>query len=172
MSDFNNIKNNNILIKNRFNQKMIIKDLYNNDVCKWILKEIMLLETEKDKESSYLKIVNDLPFFRYILSSIKGTIDKIILFYNIELNGRNVDIKNIFLSKIYKSTMNNEDKLLDDGFLNINILLSDTDEILFDDNIKYNQNTGDAIIYCNLLTKYKQTTYNNRYSFNIIIDFM
>lgn len=173
MYDYNNIKNNIVSNDNRFIQKLLINNLYDADICNWMLKEMIFLEKDEEKDISYVKNVDELPFFGFIIGSIRKLIDKIIVFYNINLNNRNVNIKKIFFSKRQGNDKNDNNILntKDDGFLTIDILLNDVREILFNNNIKYVQEIGDVIIYCNLLTNYRQILNDRRYSINIIIDF-
>jgi hypothetical protein len=170
MVDYYNIKKNIILKENRFYQKLFFNNLYNNDMCNWILLHILSLEMEKEKETSYIKNIDNLPFFKFILTSIKNIIDKIIFFYNIDFNSRNINIKKISFSKI-SSPIDNNVNLITEGFLSIDILLNDINEIIFQDNIKFNQTAGDVVVYCNILTSYKVISKNKRYCINIIVDF-
>jgi hypothetical protein len=157
----------------KYLQRMIINKNYENNICKWILKESGIYEKDnKDhlvynnhfvnniiKENNIFFLEKIETIFPFILESFGKIIDYVKRCYC--LNDEYVyKITEIFLEKYQEPS---KEKIYDNDFIYykncdivINILLSDNNNnILFSDGIISNISMGDTIIFSSKTKHYK-----------------
>jgi hypothetical protein len=148
----------------KFNQRSVLKNTYNKDICKWIINESEEYATNnsgwfKKRHAQYP--TTDIPaeliknVFKFVLISFQETLIKeIIKCYSIDETIYEFEIIDLFIVK-YEKFEQNQTKLDlhdDHSCITVNILLNDPDEFkgggtFFEDGITYHLNQGDAIIH-------------------------
>lgn len=162
IDDYNIINNNEIELKyNRFLQRFQYKNVYTNDICKWIISESekyaslnggWTTKRHKNYPTTDIPIERIKSIFNFILQSFSTITEKIIKAYNLPSN-ININYIDVFIVK-YEANQQSFLELHKDGsFLSFQILLSNTTDFegggtYFDDGLIMNPEQGDLIIHC------------------------
>lgn len=150
----------------KFRQRVVLKNSFSKDVCKWIINEAEEYATKNsgwttDRHNSYP--TTDLPVelmhsvFKFALISLQDTFAKeISKYYSICLCKKKYEfeINDIFIVK-YEKKGDHQTRLeghIDGSCLTLSILLSDDADFKgggtsFEDGITYHLNQGDALIH-------------------------
>jgi hypothetical protein len=144
----------------RFEQRMFVKNFYSNDVCSWLLKEVLDYTEkngwEKTRHTSYPTTdieINKIPHvFSFIMNSFYNRIWlKISEYYNLNEQYR-MHIFDGFFVKYKYNEQNHLEFHKDDSILTFTILLNSKDEfkgggVKFMDDIIINADMGDLLIH-------------------------
>lgn len=157
----NEINNNNnsinkttiTVLKDRFIQRFICKNIFCDIVCKWLIFEFNIIN-DKNKTNEKIININDIPNVKYfILRNFQTIIDKINNFYNIPYSiFINVDYINIVEHNVFDDINNYHDN---SSILHIHIPLNccysdyQGGSYSFDDNITHNIIKGDMFVFLN-----------------------
>ena len=160
------INKENVHVPNKLYQRFLKKNIFSKEICKWILYEIMNNENDGEKNENYKKEINELPFYKLIMIYLQKLLDNMVELY--KLDNAKIDVDKIYITKSNDSRI----EIKDEGKLTLNILLSDiVNEIIFEDGIKYKQESGDILYYSGEIMNYSEKYANIKYNLFFVINY-
>jgi predicted 2-oxoglutarate/Fe(II)-dependent dioxygenase YbiX len=142
----------------KFDQRVVIKNTFSGDVCKWIINETEeYASRERRIDNTQIQVELMSSVLKFALISFQNTIvTEISKYYSICLckTKYNFEIIDLLIIKYEKETDNLTKRTTyeDNSCLTIKVFLSDRKdfeggELRFDDDISYSLSQGDAIIF-------------------------
>jgi hypothetical protein len=159
---------------NRFCRSNIVKNTLSLETCQWIIKESEKINNWHSPIFPHCVKNIDLEFLPHVLTYILSTLDTFIkiikVVYNINDDINIFNIDKMYVSK-YENNNINKNKIKNNSFLTINILLNEF--IIIDDKFEKKThvlNQGDMLIYYQNNT-FSRSNSNEVYFLVFILDF-
>jgi len=151
----------NIINSERFQQRMVIKNFYNHDVCSWILNEVLIYTQkngwEKSRHTNYPTTdieINKIPhIFTFIFNSFYSRIwNEISDFYNLKKEQCCMHIFDGFFVKYKYNEQNHLDFHKDNSIITFTIVLNSKNDfkgggVKFIDDVIINADRGDLVVH-------------------------